>query len=276
MTASVGSRFLFFLGDNMDFTFVEGKTLPDLWFKLLYQLLSAKKGVHQYVIDQGSYVGESRYEFDFIVMRAEYPGARPLIPDVPPGIGIPSPVESIDYIEQYFVNYLMNAEVHDNETYTYGTWIAPALPRVIEQLKGGYGTNQATISIGGWALMKKTENQAFIDTDDLIDKATEQRDPACLRTIDFRLDQENKLHMVTLWRSWDLFGGLPCNLAGLQLVKEYVAHEIDAEDGQIIAVSKGLHLYSFVMELAEARTGLQAFFKKQTPKKQVKKQVKKS
>jgi thymidylate synthase len=38
------------------------------------------------------------------------------------------------------------------------------------------------------------------------------------------------------------------------MLKEYMAQEIGVEDGQIIAASKGLHLYDYVWELAKLRT----------------------
>jgi thymidylate synthase len=44
-------------------------------------------------------------------------------------------------------------------------------------------------------------------------------------------------------------------LAGLQLLKEYMAKEIGVDDGEIIASSKGLHLYHDCWDLAKTRTG---------------------
>ena len=74
--------------------------------------------------------------------------------------------------------------------------------------------------------------------------------------VDFRLDQQNVLHMFVYFRSWDLWGGFPANLAGLQMVKEYVANEIGAEDGTMICASKGLHLYDFCIDVAATRIGM--------------------
>jgi thymidylate synthase len=78
-------------------------------------------------------------------------------------------------------------------------------------------------------------------------------DPPCLRIIDTRI-RYGKLHFMIYFRSWDLWAGLPSNLAGLQLLKEYMASEIGVEDGEIIACSKGLHLYEYVWEFAQTRT----------------------
>ena len=76
------------------------------------------------------------------------------------------------------------------------------------------------------------------------------QDPPCLRHIDTRI-QDGKLHFYPYFRSWDLWGGFPANLGGIQLLKEYVAAEIGVEDGEIIASSKGLHIYDYSFDLAK-------------------------
>ena len=45
------------------------------------------------------------------------------------------------------------------------------------------------------------------------------QDPPCLRHIDTRI-QDGKLHFYPYFRSWDLWGGFPANLGGIQLMKE--------------------------------------------------------
>ena len=40
-----------------------------------------------------------------------------------------------------------------------------------------------------------------------------------------------------------------------QLVKQFMADEIGVEDGEMILVSKGLHLYEYTWEWAKQRTG---------------------
>ena len=98
----------------------------------------------------------------------------------------------------------------------------------------GYGTNQAAMSVSA-------------PSDILLG------DPPCLRQIDTRI-REGKLHFMVYFRSWDLWNGFPANLGGIQLLKEYMASEIGVEDGEIVAASKGLHLYDYAWELAELRT----------------------
>ena len=76
------------------------------------------------------------------------------------------------------------------------------------------------------------------------------QDPPCLREIDTRI-QDNKLSFIVYFRSWDLWAGLPSNLAGIQLLKEFMANEIGVTDGEMIALSKGLHLYDYSWEVAK-------------------------
>ena len=98
----------------------------------------------------------------------------------------------------------------------------------------GYGTNQAAMTVS-------------VPSDILLG------DPPCLRHIDTRI-RNGKLHFVIYFRSWDLWNGFPANLGAIQLMKEYMASEIGVEDGEIVAASKGLHLYDYVWELAKLRT----------------------
>jgi len=215
----------------MKLEFIEARDLPDAWFQCVYSILD---NGYTYIIDRGSYEGQKRLEFDYITIHIKYPGIRPLIPDIPPHIGIPNPVAD-GYLEEY-LPYLMTAIKQPGEDYTYGSRLEYQIQRVIEMYKrDGYRTNQACMSIS-------------MPTDiDLID-------PPCLRSIDCRIKDE-KLHFVVYFRSWDLWNGLPANLGAIQLLKEYMAAEIGVDDGEIIASSKGLHLYDYVWELARLRCG---------------------
>lgn len=269
----------------MEALLFKATTLPDAWFQLVFALMKGEVPRNVYTIDKGSYVGQQRLEFPYVTVQIDNPGEHPRIPFMPEGSNLPPPVEDEDYVDAYFTSYLMDTRLMANETYIYGTWLAPGVQRVIEQLKDSPGNNQAAISLGGWApafppfeqvsknihaareaginhgIFLGDEEHAplskpFVDTDNYIDPGTGERDPACLRMVDFRLDQNNKLHMVLYFRSWDLWGGFPANLAGLQLVKEYVAQAIGAEDGKIIASSKGLHIYDYCIEIAAQRLGM--------------------
>lgn len=231
---------------------IEARDLPDAWFLCIDSIL---ENGYKYLINHGSYAGQYRLEFDYITIHIKYPGTRPLLPDIPTHYGIPNPVAD-GYLEEY-IPYLMTPEKKPGEDYTYGqrlsgfSWLEPVgfekevaynkktvnqIEEVIKMFKTkGYGTNQAAMSIS-------------MPSDILLG------DPPCLRHIDCRV-KDNKLHFFVYFRSWDLWGGLPANLGGIQMLKEYMAEEIGVEDGEIVAASKGLHLYSYVWELAEARLG---------------------
>lgn len=64
----------------MQVTYIEARDLPDAWFQCLYQVM--EKG-REYVIDRGSYAGQKRREFEFAVVKINYPEARPLVPTMP-------------------------------------------------------------------------------------------------------------------------------------------------------------------------------------------------
>jgi thymidylate synthase len=214
----------------MDLIFIEARDLPDAWFQCVYQILGEGR---TYRVDRGSFKGQERLEFDYITIHIKFPGTRPLLPDIPPALGIPNPVAN-DYLDQY-LPYLMTSVKKEDEEYTYGEYLEPQIDEVIRMYReDGHGTNQAYMTVGN------------PDTLGL-------EDPPCLRGIDTRIKDE-RLHFIVYFRSWDLWNGFPANLGAIQLLKEYMAENIGVEDGEIIAASKGLHLYDYIWELARLRT----------------------
>jgi thymidylate synthase len=239
--------------------FIDAFDLDDAWFQCLSAILD--KG-HLYTITRGSYEGQKRLEFDFVSIRVRKPSHQ-IIPIIPEGMSIPAPTD-MDYIQGY-LSYLLTGAKTETEDYTYGERLVDPKVRIKQNVNGkelisdmplqvnqieevvkmykekGPGTNQAVMEIGMPSDIK------------LID-------PPCLRLIDTRL-RYGKLHFILYFRSWDLWGGFPSNLGGLQLVKQYMAEEIGVEDGEIIAISKGLHLYDYAWELAMLRTNKKKDFK---------------
>jgi len=214
----------------MNLEFIKARDLPDAWFQCVYQILD--KG-RKYKIDRGSYRGQERLEFDYITVHIKFPGTRPLLPDIPAALGIPNPVAD-GYLEQY-LPYLMTSAKKSGEEYTYGEYLEPQIKEIIRMYReDGPGTNQAFMTIGD-------RNSLYLE------------DPPCLRAIDTRI-KDGKLHFVVYFRSWDLWNGFPANLGAIQLLKEYMSESIGVEDGEIIAASKGLHIYDYVWELAKLRT----------------------
>ncbi|MFH1594111.1 MAG: thymidylate synthase [Candidatus Omnitrophota bacterium] len=232
--------------------YIDALDLDDAWFKCLVAVL--EKG-HVYKIDRGSYAGQHRLEFDFVTVRVKNP-AHQIIPLMPEGSSIPPPTD-MAYVQQY-LHYLMTSCKTETEDYTYGERLVDPKAKIERDVDGkkmqiemplkcnqieeviklyktqGFGTNQAVMEIG-------------MPSDIMLD------DPPCLRIIDTRV-RYGKLHFILYFRSWDLWGGFPSNLAGLELVKQYMAEEIGVENGEIVAASKGLHLYEYAWELAKQRT----------------------
>ncbi|MFC1990213.1 thymidylate synthase [Chloroflexota bacterium] len=210
----------------MEITVIDARDLSEAWFLCLGKTLTEGR---EYKIERGSYAGQHRKELDFVVVRVKHPGTRPLVPDVTPGVPPPT---SMEYIESY-LPYLMTAHKAEGEQYTYGQYLEKQIAEVIKMYKeDGYNTNQAFLSVG--------DSQSIFLTD-----------PPCLRMVDTRI-QDDKLNFVVYFRSWDLWAGFPSNLAAIQLLKEYMSSEIGVGDGELIASSKGMHLYDYSWDLARA------------------------
>ncbi len=214
----------------MEISVIQARDLSEAWFLCLRKTLSEG---HEYKIERGSYAGQQRKELDFLVVQVKHPGTKPLIPDVPQGVPPPT---SMDYIESY-LPYLMTAHKGKEEQYTYGQYLETQIAEVISMYKkDGHNTNQAFMAVG--------DSQSIFLSD-----------PPCLRGIDTRI-RNTQLHFIVYFRSWDLWAGFPSNLAAIQLLKEYMASEIGVEDGEIIASSKGLHLYEYAWEQARIAAGV--------------------
>ena len=238
--------------DSLEPVFIDAFDLNDAWFQCLSEILDHG---HVYTITRGSYEGQKRLEFDFVTVRVKKP-AHQIIPVIPEGMSIPPPTD-MDYIQGY-LSYLLTGAKTETEDYTYGERLVDPRVKVRDKVGGkemlremplevnqieevirlykgrGHGTNQATMEIGMPSDIKLN-------------------DPPCLRIIDTRI-RYGKLHFILYFSSWDLWGGFPSNLGGLQLVKQYMAEEIGVQDGEIIACSKCLHLYDYAWELARMRT----------------------
>jgi thymidylate synthase len=210
---------------------IEARDLSEAWFLCLRKTLAEGR---DYKIERGSYAGERRKELDFVLVQIKSPGTRPLTPDVPQGVPPPT---TMDYIESY-LPYLMTAHRAEGEQYTYGQYLERQITEVIRMYReDGHNTNQAFMAVGD-------AQSIFLS------------DPPCLRAVDTRI-LNGRLNFVVYFRSWDLWAGFPSNLAALQLLKEYMASEIGVNDGEILAASKGLHLYEYSWELAKTSARLE-------------------
>lgn len=225
--------------------FLKAKTISDAWFQLIYNLF---ENAYEQKIQRGSFEHEQyRLQYPGIAVYIEHP-YYDMVPVMPPGSNIPPPT-TMEYIEDYFANYLMNPELSENETYTYASRINAPMPeggtqleRVIDMLSETPLTNQAVVEIATPS-----------DLDTCLGKDG-KLDPPCLRLIDFKVIPPDSLTVSVYFRSWDLWAGFPSNLGGIELLKQYVAEEASLKNGSLYAYSAGAHIYGYHEELARLRT----------------------
>ena len=257
--------------------FIEGTNLPDVWYQTLYKIIEVGR---DFKIDRGSFAGQSRKECDFITIHAKCPGVGELLPKLNPALNLDDPCAQ-DFLDDY-LSYLMTAEKKEGESYTYGSrltsvlldksfnrYINPHTEKIITKDReiwddqniiegklsnGAYENflNQIELLIWTYKAKGHRNNQMILQVGQPSDLLLQ--DPACLRHIDSRI-QDGKLHFFPYFRSWDIFGGMPANLAAIELLKQYCADQIGVENGEIIASSKGAHIYKYIFEIAELIRG---------------------
>jgi thymidylate synthase len=228
--------------------FLNAKTISDAWFQLIYNIFDNS---YTQSIQRGSFEKEQyRLQYSGIGVYIEHP-SMDMVPEIPPALGIPSPTD-MEYIEDYFANYLMDPQLTENETYRYSSRIHHPMPkggtqleRAIKMLKETPLTNQAAVEIGS------------PDDMDVCYGNDGKLDPPCLRLIDFKAIPSGEDMILTVsvyFRSWDLWAGFPSNLGGIELLKQYVAEEAGLKSGPMYAYSAGAHIYGYQEELAKIRT----------------------
>jgi thymidylate synthase len=228
--------------------FLKAKTISDAWFQLIYNIFD---NAYVQEIQKGSFEKEQyRLQYPGIAVYIEHPG-EDMVPTMPPGSGLPPPT-TMEYIEDYFVNYLMDPHLSENETYKYASRIHYPLPkggtqldRVMELLRKTPLTNQAVVEIGD-----PEDNDLCLGNDGKLD-------PPCLRLLDFKaipVDDNLVLTVSCYFRSWDLWAGFPSNLGGIELLKKLVASEVGIKNGPMYAYSAGAHIYGYQEDLARLRT----------------------
>ena len=252
----------------LNLQYIKARDLGDAWFQTLFKILEEGS---VFKIDRGSYEGQKRLEFDWVTLHIKFPGTRPLLPQIESHFGIPNPVAD-DYLDNY-LPYLMTGELKPGESYTYGQRLTkypidypihnyqfvPWKEILIQEMDTLKDLNIITyedkwylnqIELLNWTYKNKgfRNNQMVLQVAHPTDMLLQ--DPPCLRHIDTRI-QDGKLHFYPYFRSWDLYSGLPANLGGIQLLKEYCAAEIGVEDGEMIATSKGLHIYDYSFDLVK-------------------------
>jgi len=256
---------------EMQPAYLKASSIPDAWFQGIYNILELG---FKYKIQQGSFVGQTRLEFDWFSCLITKPYAETtdgtynaMLPVIPDGLNFDPPVAD-GYVEQY-MPYLMTGTIDPQEQYTYGSRINEH-----KYIKPKYDTEMSragvkdivmfeTIIIDQVShftkLLKETPgtNQAILQVGEPADCLL--LDPPFLRHIDMRVrkNKEGIPHLIfyPYFRSWDLWGGFPANLAGIAVLQKQMADDIGVELGPIMCSSKGLHIYGYVEELAKIRKG---------------------
>ncbi len=244
------------------FICINARNLGDAWFLALDKIMSEGR---KHYIDSGSYEGIHRIGMSTVI-NIENPADKPIFPLVPDGIPAPTTQEDIDE----YVGYLINGEKQPNEHYTYGEDLSWLVEWVIGHYKKfGHGNNHGYMPVGHPETVlfydRDVEYSADIKVVDAsgntrtrhIDNAWNKNpdiktSSQCLRGIDTWIE-DGKLHFWVYFRSWDLWGGFPVNLGGIQLLKEYMAAEIGVEDGPMIVACKDLHVYEHTWVVALMR-----------------------
>jgi thymidylate synthase len=259
--------------------FICARDIPDAWFQCLFDIQNPELS-RTWTIDQGSYAGQRRMEFNSITVQIKNPCFGQLseriarMPDHLQGT-LPDPIDppAEDYVMRYFIEYLFSDQLAPGEQYTYGTRIMAPLkvPKFVENnqyhlwqaLKAHFPENcqfkendeiLTTQYHAACAYLRTApgSNQIVLQVAQTSDLALS--DPPCLRHIDCRVI-EGALHYFIYFRSWDLWGGFPANLAGLSLLMEQMCADTGLTPGQFICHSKGLHLYDHGWDLARLRLG---------------------
>jgi len=259
----------------LDPVVVEDFTIPDVWFQFL---IGAFKKGSAFEVSSGSYAGQVRFQMDFALGHIKDP-SRDMYHFVSEGSPIPPPTNK-DYVEGYtkedgtpvagYIDYLMTGKKDNKEDYTYGE----RLNNFRIRLRGLDGELQ---SIGGEKVFETDINQveeviARYKKDAATGFKTNQccmevgtpsdirlKDPPCCRLIDAKVVND-KLQFYTYFRSWDLWGGFPGNICAIELLKQYMASSIDVDNGEIITVSGGLHVYDHCAEVVMHRIGESLFW----------------
>ncbi len=272
--------------------FVQATTLPDLWFQANRGLFEkGRKKLVDKGSYEGDYRLEYDWFTGHVLNPSFGSGTIEILPQIPESYGMPNPVD-LDYIyggEAYlepYLGYVFDDGCKPGESYTYGqrlrSFPVPAwlvwlykfrrfLPSNVtdvllmddvfwkdssivkhenNQGERGYFVDQVRLVIETYKKFGFGNNQMVLQV--AIGSDSLLKDPPCLRQIDTRIEGK-KLHFFPYFRSWELWTGLPSNLAAIQFLQAYMAEEIGVEPGEMIVSCKGLHLYSYTVDMAQTR-----------------------
>lgn len=220
--------------------------LPDAWYQVLRRIWEEGE---EFSVRYGSEITETR-KLD-VTLEVFHPENKPLVHEK----------ASCDmrYVTSYFMEYLWFGEKKPDETYTYSS----RLRAPIDQIE---------------AAIKRYVDERFDRQVTLVVRIPEdiqkehkgrRHEPPCLTILDTEVardleDRKLKFTLTGYWRSWDAYGALPANLAGLQLFSEAFVKELNARGrdihgvkweevytGKMIMHSKNCHIYRRQLPMVE-------------------------
>ena len=200
---------------------IEAFDIPDAWIQVVRKIYEEGD---EFNIERGSELTKTKKIS--LSLLIEQPENRPLVHESAPF--------AMKYVEQYALEYLFVGDKKDGEEYTYGERLRKPIDQ-IEQVIERYGE-----------FRNDRQNTMLIRHPEDINS----NDPPCLTVIDTEI-LDDKLNFLVYFRSWDAYAGFPANIAGLQLLKEYMAERIGVGPGTTIAFSKNIHLYERQFEMVD-------------------------
>ncbi len=213
---------------------------PDAWFKALNAIW--REG-DTFPVGFGSEETETKKLN--LTIEIVHPENRPLVSDKAPC--------DFKYVQGYALEYLWCGEKKEDETYTYGSRLNSPLNQVEEAVKR-YVEEQRDRQVT-MVIRRPDDIEKF-------DSKGNKSEPPCLSLIDTEI-LDSQVHLTCYFRSWDAFGGLPANIAGLQLFNEAFVSEINErgglslKTGKLVFHSKNCHIYQrqypLIKELLEPK-----------------------
>ena len=230
---------------------------PDAWFKALTSIWTEGD---DFQVGYGS--EETLTKKLNLTLEINHPENRPLVSDKAPC--------DMAYVQWYALTYLWcGKEGKQDETYTYGSRLREPVDQVEEAISR-YVKEQRDRQVT--MVVRFPEDILKISP-----QTKERMEPPCLSLIDTEI-LGGQMHLTCYFRSWDAFGGLPANIAGLQLFNEAFVAEINErgnfslKTGKLIFHSKNCHIYkrqfSLVQELLEPKDKLSRMAKAMVKEKE--------
>ena len=220
--------------------------LPDAWYQVLKK--NWEEGEY-FTVKYGSETTDTR-KLD-VTIEVLHPENKPLVHEKAPC--------DMRYVMNYFMEYLWFGEKKPDETYTYSSRLRTPVDQIDEAIKR-YVEELFDRQV---TLVVRIPQDIYKEIKD------KKHEPPCLTILDTEVNRDetdNKLKFVLTgyWRSWDAYGALPANLAGLQLFSETFVKELNTRGrekqgnawkeittGKMIMHSKNCHIYQRQFPLVE-------------------------